>query len=452
MVKLTRQVVDAVTIRTKDYIIWDDTLPGFGLRVFTSGRRSYVIQCRAFGRSRRCTIGPHGLWTADQARHEAKAKLGKIRRGEHLAPEGSFTSDGITVGELCTLYLKDLAAGLIKGRNGHPKKPTTIASDIGRIHRHIIPLLGARVVNDVTKADINQVLADVMAGKTRVTVQTKTLRHRVVVRGGAGAASRTVGLLSSIFSYAVGVGMIHTNPAHGVRRPKDGVRNRRLNEDEYRELGAILRRAAEIQKYRVAVDIIRLLALTGCRRSEMVGLKWSEADTDWSCLRLADSKGGASVRPIGLPVVEYLEARRKNRVGTHVFPGSRKHNTFGSFPKHWGQIVRNTALSDVTPHVLRHSFASIANDLGFTEVTIAALVGHAMGSTTSKYVHASNPMLIMAADTVSGYIQGLLDGMELKQTTHSLDRTWRKAALERFLGEVARDKDTIADTDASVAV
>lgn len=450
MVNLTRQVVDAAEIRTKDYIIWDDALPGFGLRVFTSGKRSYVTQCRALGRSWRSTIGPHGLWTADQARHEATAKLGKIRRGEHLAPEGAFTSDGITIGELCTLYLKDLAAGLIKGKNGHPKKPTTIASDIGRIHRHIVPLLGAKVVKDVTKADVNRVLADVMAGKTRVTVQTRTLRNRVVVRGGAGAASRSVGLLSSIFSYAVEAGMIGSNPVHGVRRPKDGVRNRRPTEDEYRELGAILRRAAEIQKYRVAVDVIRLLALTGCRRSEMVGLKWSEADTSWSCLRLADSKGGASVRPIGLPVVEYLEARSKNRFGTHVFPGSRKNNAFGSFPKHWIEIVRNTALSDVTPHVLRHSFASVANDLGLTELTIAALVGHAMGSTTSKYIHASNPMLIMAADTVSGYIQGLLDGTELRQPTHSLDRTWRKTALKRFLGEAAHDRDTIADTDASV--
>lgn len=233
MVKLTRQIVDAAEIRTKDYIIWDDTLPGFGLRVFTSGRRSYVVQCRAFGRSRRCTIGSHGLWTVDQARCEAKAKLGQIRRGENLVPEGSFTSDGITVGELCALYLKDLAAGLIKGRNGYPKKPTTIASDIGRIHRHIVPLLGTRVVKDVTKADINRVLADVMAGKTRVTVQTKTLRNRIVVRGGTGAASRTVGLLSSIFNYAAEAGMIGTNPVHGVRRPKDGVRNRRLNEDEY---------------------------------------------------------------------------------------------------------------------------------------------------------------------------------------------------------------------------
>jgi len=87
----------------------------------------------------------------------------------------------------------------------------------------------------------------------------------------------------------------------------------------------------------------------------------------------------------------------------------------------------------VTPHVLRHSFASIANDLGFTEVTIAAPVGHAEGSVTSKYIHTLDTALIMAADTISGYIQGLLDGTEFKQTTYALDRDSRKAALARFL-------------------
>jgi site-specific recombinase XerD len=80
------------------------------------------------------------------------------------------------------------------------------------------------------------------------------------------------------------------------------------------------------------------------------------------------------------------------------------------------------------PHVLRHSFASIANDLGFTDVTIAALVGHAKRSVTSKYIHALDTALIMAADRISGYIRGLLDGIEFRQTAYALDRDSRKAA------------------------
>jgi site-specific recombinase XerC len=108
-------------------------------------------------------------------------------------------------------------------------------------------------------------------------------------------------------------------------------------------------------------------------------------------------------------------------------------NAFGSFPNHWKQLFEDSPLSNVTPHVLRHSFASIANDLGFTEVTIVALVGHAKCSVTSKYIHTLDTALIMAADTISGYIQGLLDGIEFKQTAYALDRGSRQAALARFL-------------------
>lgn len=279
-----------------------------------------------------------------------------------------------------------------------------------------------------------------MAGKTRCSAKTKTLRGKAVVRGGAGTATRTIGLFGGILTYAVENGIIDVNPAHGVRRPKDNVRNRRLTEAEYRTLGAILREAAENDKFQMTVEIIRQIALTGCRRTEMVKLQWAEADTDSSCLRLIDSKEGTSIRPIGLPVVEYLESRRQKDVGTYVFPGQGEDNAFGSFPNHWEQIFEETALCDITPHVLRHSFASIANDLGFTEVTIAALVGHAKGSVTSNYIHTLDTALIMAADTISGYIQGLLDGKAFRQTAYALDRDSRKAALARFLRRAEGDE------------
>ena len=97
----------------------------------------------------------------------------------------------------------------------------------------------------------------------------------------------------------------------------------------------------------------------------MIGLKWAEADIDASCLRLEDSKEGESIRPVGLPVVEYLERRRTVDVGTYVFPRQCEDNAFGSFPSHWKHLFEDSPLSDVTPHVLRHSFASIANDRSY---------------------------------------------------------------------------------------
>jgi integrase len=127
--------------------------------------------------------------------------------------------------------------------------------------------------------------------------EAKKLRGKAIVRGGAGTATRTVGLLGGILTYAVEAGIIQSNPAHGIRKPKDNVRKRRLSEAEYRILGRMLHDAAK-EKYATIADIIRQLALTGCRRSEMIGLKWAEADTEASCLRLEDSRVSPSV-PLG---------------------------------------------------------------------------------------------------------------------------------------------------------
>ena len=148
---------------------------------------------------------------------------------------------------------------------------------------------------------------------------------------------------------------------------------------------------------------------------------------------------------------KYLERRRTGEVCTYAFPGQGEDNAFGSFPNHWEKIFEDSPLSDITPHVLRHSFASIANDLGFTEVTIAALVGHAKGSVTSKYIHTLDTALIMAADTIAGYIQGLLDGVEFKQTAYALDRDSRKAALARFLRKAVGEPLAEIDEESRLA-
>ena len=113
----------------------------------------------------------------------------------------------------------------------------------------MLTLIGARRIKDLTKADINKVLKDIMAGKTRVSVKTRKLRGRAIVRGGAGTATRTVGLLGGILTYAIDAGIIERNPAHGLKKPKDNVRTRRLSEAEYRTLGQMLRKAAMNEKY-----------------------------------------------------------------------------------------------------------------------------------------------------------------------------------------------------------
>lgn len=446
MPKITKKAVDAAIPNGRDYVIWDSELPGFGLRVFASGKRSYVLQYRSLGRSRRYTIGLHGVWTPEAARLEAKAQLGRIARGDNPAEEKQLDHRALTVKQLCDLYRADLEAGLILGKGGRPKRAKTIYTDLGRIKRHIIPLLGTRRVKDLTRVDATRLLKDVMAGKTRTSVKTDKLRGKAIVRGGAGTASRTLGLFGAILTYAVNMGVIDSNPAHGIRKPKDQVRQRRLTEAEYRVLGQMLAEIRSDHSYSTSADIIRLLALTGCRRSEIIGLRWDEVDFDGSCLRLAESKEGYSIRPVGLPVLEYLEERLPYADGDYVFTGLRNSPVFGAFPHQWDRIFKGSPLDGVTAHVLRHSFASLANDLGFTEVTIAALVGHAKGSVTSKYIHTLDSALVMAADTIAGYIQGLLDGVEFRRTAHSLDRTSRKTALDRFLTKMEHADAPACDT------
>lgn len=141
----------------------------------------------------------------------------------------------------------------------------------------------------------------------------------------------------------------------------------------------------QIEKYGPTIDIIRQIALTGCRR-EIIALKWCDVDLEGSCLRLSESKEGKSVRPIGLPVVDFLDIRHAESNGTYVFPGPRGEDShFGGLPNHWNEIFLGSPLEGVTPHVLRHSFASIGNDLGFTEVTIAALMGQPKGPSPEIY-------------------------------------------------------------------
>ncbi len=370
--------------------------------------------------------------------------LGRVAQGENPAETRLLDTKAVTVKQLCERYLEDCEQGLVLGKGGRAKKALTIATDRGRIIRHIIPLLGTRRAQDIQTSDVNKLLKDIASGKTRTDVKTKK-RGRAIVRGGVGAAARAVGLFGGIFTYAVDNGIVEKNPVRGIRKAKDRVKTRHLSEAEYRLMGEILRERAVEGNRLVASRQIRLLALTGCRRGDISFLKWIEADTERSALVLEDSKEGASVRAVGLPVVNLLEELRPAKPGTFVFPGQSALKPANGLPKQWKAIFADTPLADITPHVLRHSFATLANDLGFTEATVSALLGHSRGSVTSRYIHLVDTALIMAADMIAGYIDALMHGAEFRRANYALDRKSRESAMQRFFATVANDPGEEAD-------
>jgi integrase len=383
--------------------VWDSAVLGFGARRQVGEAVSYVLMYRTReGRQRRFTIGRHGApWTPDTAREEARRLLGEIVRGGDPAAAKREAREAMTIAELCDAYIADAEAGRLLTRRGQSKKASTLAIDRGRIERHFKPLLGSCAVTAVTRADIERFMHAVAEGKSAARVKTKR-RGVARVRGGRGTATRAVGLLGAIFTYAVRRGMRLDNPVHGVIRFADGRRERRLSDQEYAALGAALRQGEAEGIWPAAIAVTRFLAFTGWRSGEALSLRWSEVDLPRSTAALADSKTGRSIRPLSRAACDVLLHRLPPMTGDLVFPATRGDGRMTGFPKFWARIAKLGELpADVTPHVLRHSFASIAGDLGYSEPTIAALVGHKGHSITSRYVHSADAVLLAAADAVA---------------------------------------------------
>jgi len=385
-------------------IVWDTAVTGFAARRQKSDAVSYLVKYRATGRRQRWhTIGRHGSpWTPESARAEARRILGEVVSGADPAAEKRVARKAATVAELCDAYLADVEAGRLLTRSKAPKKASTLAVDRGRIERHIKPLLGGLAVAAVTRDDVERFLHDVAEGKTAGKTKTAKKRGLARVNGGRTAATRAVGLLGGIFTYAARKRMRADNPAHGVERFADQERNRRLSDDEYAALGEGLRKAEAAGMWPAAIAATRFLALTGWRSGEALGLCWTELDLARRTARLADTKTGRSIRPLPHAACDVLKGLPRTGAD-RVFPASRGGAaTVLHFKKFWPRIAKLGWLpADVTPHVLRHSFTSLAADLGYSEPAIAALVGHKGRSVTSRYVHSADAILLAAADAVA---------------------------------------------------
>ncbi len=396
MAKLTTTTISKRTVEAlkvgKDTVFWDSELSGFGVRVYPSGSKYYVVQTRADGKAaKRVTVGRHGIVTAEEARRRAALIIARIKAGDEPVPEPSAVTlaDSPTVGDLARVYLDEHVAVRCK--------PKTAAMYRLIVDRHLLPALGKTPALAVDHA--------------RVTELHHSLHATPVM------ANQVVGTLSRIWNAAENRGLVPeaSNPCGLVVKNRERRRERFLSEEEFRRLGRLLTEAETRKGVSVhAVAAIRLLLLTGCRRNEILTLRWRDVDLEARELNLVDSKTGARTVPLSPEAVEVLLNIPRMDGNPYVIPGKMRGKHLRNLNDPWNLIRKRAGIEDMRLHDCRHSFASRALALGEGLPMIGRLLGHAQVETTARYAHlardsgresAIRVSDSIAADILKGYVQ-----------------------------------------------
>ena len=359
--------------------IWDRELPGFGLRAYATGSKVYVVQTRARGRSKRVTIGRHGVVTAEQARQRAALIIARMKSGEAAVAAPARVLKGPTVAELAERYLKEHVSVRCK------------ASTASRIrlalNNYLLPEFGELPIEAVEPEKV-------WALRNRL--------HRT-----PAMANQVVNTLSAMLTLAETWGMAPegNNPCPQVTKYKVLRHERFLTEVEFARLGQVLSEAevqGEVSAHAAAA--LRLLMLTGCWRNEILRLRWDEVDLERRELRLRDSKTGPRTVPLS-PAAARVLANLPRRSGIPwVIPGGIVGQHLKTIDKPWSKVRSRAGLDDVRLHDLRHSFASRALALGESLPVIGKLLGHTQIQTTARYAHLAEDSVKESAARIAASI------------------------------------------------
>lgn len=418
--KLTKAAVDRIPATALRRIVWDTELSGFGVRIEPSGTRTFLIRYRANGGGRQApkrfqTIGRYGNLTVDEARRQAKILLGAAAKGEDPAGERGAKRREMTVTDLIDLYEKEGCFVQRGIRQGEPMKERTKAYTLARLRHHVVPLLGKKRVTEIGAGEIERFVRDVGAGKTARDEKVGP-RKRIIVRGGDGAARKVVRDLSAVFSFAARRSIVPNNPCdRAAVRKTDNRRDRYLTLDEVKRLGEAFDALEYHGANPKALNIARLWALTGCRRDEIAGLRWTEVDFSRGLLVLDDSKTGKSIRPLGAAANALLASINRHDKSPFVFPAESGESHFQGTKRIWPKVIEKAKLPGVTPHTLRHTMGSTAVSTGEALALTGAILGHANARSTSLYAHVQNDPSKRAADRVSRKIANALNGKAAPQ-------------------------------------
>jgi integrase len=379
---LTDAVVRRLPQPAKGNRVYRDTaLIGFGARVTAGGARAFVLdyRVRGSGLQRRFTIGQFPNWTTGAARQRARELRRLIDVGED--PLGTF-KEARTAPTMAEL------AGRFEAEHLPRKRPGTRLAYLHILNLHIRPYFKHTKVADVDFADVD------------------SLHRKVTIGAGPYAANRGLAVLSKMFSLAIRWGMRSGNPTQGIERNYEAERKRYLSGDELARLVKALAAHAD----RRAVDIIRLLLLTGSRKGEVLGMKWDDVDLDrgiWTKIGSTTKQRTDHIVPLSEPTLQLLkEIRTKSPADPSgfVFPADSATGHATDAKWAWTKIRRAAGISNLRIHDLRHSFASELASGGASLVMIGALLGHSDPATTARYAHLYDDPQRAAAEKVGAAI------------------------------------------------
>ena len=384
MTRLNKRTIDALEATDKDYFVWDATLPGFGLRVLPSGRKSFLIQYRdKAGRTRRKSLGRFGTVTAEEAKTEARELLSSVSRGHNPAEEAKRKRAALTVADLCERFMEEYVPT-------HCKEST--AKEYRRcVDLFINPAIGSDLAEDITRAEVSD------------------LHHKH--RDKPYQANRTLGVLSVLFNQAEiwGSRPDGSNPCRHVKKYEEKKRERYLSPEEFKRLGETLNKLeAEGVESRPAINCIRLLILSGARLGEIQTLKWDYIKGNMAYL--PDSKTGAKRLPLGSAAQAILKGIERIDDNPYVITGRLPGSHLTDMQKPWRRIRKAAKIEDVRIHDLRHSFASVAVGGGESLPMIGKVLGHSQVQTTARYAHLADDPVQASADKVSEEIASLMEG------------------------------------------